>query len=95
MFGITLTDINCGLKAMKKDIFDSITVRYLDARWFIDTEILAQAASNGLRVTELKVKHMPREEGDSKVSVVALARETLWYGGRMKLRSLLSTGRGS
>jgi glycosyltransferase involved in cell wall biosynthesis len=93
MFGITLTDINCGLKAMKKSIFDLIEVRYLDARWFIDTEILAQASAKGLRVTEIGIHHMPRQEGDSKVSVIDLATETMWYGARMKMRLLLGTDR--
>jgi glycosyltransferase involved in cell wall biosynthesis len=64
MSGIRLHDFNCGLKAYRKDVVNSMKVygelhRYLPvlAKW------------NGFRVTEIVVQHHPRRYGKTKFGI--------------------------
>ncbi len=61
---VSLHDINCGLKAFKREVVKSLNF-YGDLYRFIP--ILA--AKEGFRVTELKVSHAPRQYGVSKYGV--------------------------
>lgn len=59
--GIRLHDFNCGLKAYKKDVIDSIKV-YGELHRYIP----ALAHIQGFKVTEKVVKHHPRKYGKTK-----------------------------
>jgi glycosyltransferase involved in cell wall biosynthesis len=59
--GIPLHDFNCGLKAYKRDVVDTISV-YGELHRYIPV-VAAQA---GFRVTEVKVNHRRRTAGHSK-----------------------------
>jgi glycosyltransferase involved in cell wall biosynthesis len=59
--GVKLHDFNCGLKAYKKDVIDSIKV-YGEMHRYIP----ALAYMSGFKVTEKVVKHHPRKFGTTK-----------------------------
>ncbi len=89
MFGITIKDVNCGLKAIKKNVFEKIRIEYVNAPWFIDTELLAKAYRKGLKVSQVPIRHHARKEGNSKVSGIKLAIETIIFGIILKARFIL------
>lgn len=57
----SLKDINCGLKAYRKEVWDEIRV-YGEFHRFIP----ALAANRGFRIGEIEVEHRPRAKGTSK-----------------------------
>jgi glycosyltransferase involved in cell wall biosynthesis len=59
--GVDLHDFNCGFKAYKKEVLDTISL-YGEMHRYIP----ALAAQYGFKITELKVKHRPRSYGRSK-----------------------------
>lgn len=67
--GIHLHDFNCGFKAYRREIFDSVTL-YGELHRFIP--VLAGAL--GYRVGELEVKHHPRRFGKSKYGIGRLLK---------------------
>jgi len=62
--GIKLQDFNCGFKAYRREIFDSVTL-YGELHRFIPV----LAGSQGYRIGELEVLHHPRRFGKSKYGV--------------------------
>lgn len=67
LFQIKLHDINCGYKAMTKEVLQSVQL-YGD-----NYRILPILAKHyGFRITEIEVKHHPREHGESKYGVARL-----------------------
>ena len=91
MFGIEVKDVNCGLKAFRKDSFRKIKLKYLATRWFIDTELLARYYRNKSRVAEVEISHYERKNSISKVSAVYLASETLIYGVLLKVDMIFNS----
>ncbi len=89
MFGIKIKDVNCGLKAFRKESFKKIKLEYINTRWFIDTELLARYYKNKCKVAEVDVLHYERKNSLSKVSAIKLAAETIVYGILLKLDMLL------
>jgi len=59
--GLRLHDINCGLKAYRREVTDGLTI-YGELYRFIPV----LAANEGFRVTELAINHRPRLHGVSK-----------------------------
>ncbi|MEK6839521.1 MAG: glycosyltransferase family 2 protein [Nanoarchaeota archaeon] len=84
LLGIKIRDVNSGLKAFRKESFKTITIRYLSARWFIDTEILSRYYHKNYKVEEVPIRHYRRGDGLSKVNCIKLALETIAYGFRLK-----------
>ncbi len=82
MFRIRIRDIDCAFKLFRKEVFDVIKIE--SRKFFVDTEILAKARKYGLRVTEIGVRHYPREAGSSTVrpshviSTIAELLEMWW-----------------
>ncbi len=62
--GVPLHDFNCGYKAYRREIFDSITL-YGELHRYVP--VLAHG--RGFRVAELAVRHHPRSYGRSKYGV--------------------------
>jgi glycosyltransferase involved in cell wall biosynthesis len=62
--GVPLHDFNCGYKAYRREVFDSITL-YGELHRYVP--VLAHG--RGFRVTELPVRHHPRSHGRSKYGV--------------------------
>lgn len=62
--GVRIHDFNCGFKAYRREIFDSVTL-YGELHRFIP----ALAHSVGYKVGEIEVEHHPRKFGKSKYGV--------------------------
>jgi glycosyltransferase involved in cell wall biosynthesis len=67
--GVPLHDFNCGYKAYRREIFDTITL-YGELHRYVP--VLAHG--RGFRVTELPVRHHPRSYGRSKYGVGRMAK---------------------
>jgi hypothetical protein len=67
--GVPLHDFNCGFKAYRREVTDTIRL-YGELHRF--TPVLASA--EGFRVTELPVKHHPRLWGNSKYGLKRLIK---------------------
>lgn len=63
LFDIHYWDIDCAFKLFKRDLFDKIEIKSVDA--FIDAEIMLKAKLLNYTVTELGVMHLPRVDGIS------------------------------
>jgi len=85
MFGIRIDDINCGLKGFRKEVFKNMTIKYPQAKWFFDTELLGRAYAKGMKVTQADVRHYLRTEGVSKINGLKAAAETVFYGILLKI----------
>ena len=67
--GLDIHDMNCGFKAMRREVTDEITL-YGELHRYIP--VLANW--RGFKLTEIKVKHHPRPYGKSKYGFERLAR---------------------
>ena len=65
LFGIRVRDVDCAFKLFRREVFDRITIE--SKKFFVDTEILAKASRNGMKMTEIGVRHYPRTAGESTV----------------------------
>jgi dolichol-phosphate mannosyltransferase len=70
--GVQLKDMNCGFKAYRREVFDSISL-YGELHRYIP--VLADAA--GYRIGEMPVKHHPRKFGVSKYGLKRYSRGLL------------------
>jgi glycosyltransferase involved in cell wall biosynthesis len=61
LLGVKVRDIDCAFKIFQRSVFDRIQIRSVGA--MVNTEILAQANSFGMRIHEIKVTHYPRRAG--------------------------------
>jgi glycosyltransferase involved in cell wall biosynthesis len=79
LFGITITDIDCGFKLFKREFLERIELRAHGA--MISTELMARLAGRGAKVTEVDVQHLPRvagEQSGANLKVVTLAFKELF-----------------
>jgi len=79
VFDVTLHDVNCGYKAMRREVADSLDL-YGDRHRLVP--ILAVHA--GFRVTEIAVEHQPRRHGKSKYGIERFVKGaadvmSLWF----------------
>jgi glycosyltransferase involved in cell wall biosynthesis len=65
LFGIRVRDVDCAFKLFRREVFDRISIE--SKKFFVDTEILAKAARDGMKMTEIGVRHYPRTAGESTV----------------------------
>lgn len=64
LFGIRVSDIDCGFKLIKKEVIDKIPPLESNGA-FISTELLAKAQKCGFRIIEVGVHHYPDAAGGS------------------------------
>ncbi|MEO8439748.1 MAG: glycosyltransferase family 2 protein [Spartobacteria bacterium] len=79
VLGVKVRDIDCAFKIFQRSVFDRIQIRSVGA--MVNTEILAQANSFGMRIHEVKVSHYPRRAGKSSganLRVIAKAFKELF-----------------
>jgi glycosyltransferase involved in cell wall biosynthesis len=62
LFGITVSDIDCGFKLFRRDLVDPGVLRARGA--MISTELMARMAGRGARLAQVDVKHLPRRSGE-------------------------------
>ena len=63
LFGLNVTDIDCGFKLFRRETVDGIELHSRGA--MITTELLANLAGRGARICEVEVTHLPRAAGES------------------------------
>jgi glycosyltransferase involved in cell wall biosynthesis len=84
------SDAQCGFKAVRTDVARALVPLIEDNGWFFDTELLALAEHNGLRIHEVPVDWVDDE--DSRVDVVSTARDDLRGVWRMVRRFAAGEG---
>ena len=75
------SDAQCGFKAIRADVADSLLPHVADTGWFFDTELLVLAERSGLRIHEVPVDWV--DDPDSRVDIVATATADLKGVGRL------------
>lgn len=75
------SDAQCGFKAVRADVARTLLPLVEDNNWFFDTELLALAQRNNLRVHEVPVDWT--DDPDSRVRILATAFEDLMGLWRM------------
>jgi putative flippase GtrA len=85
----SLSDAQCGFKAIRADVAARLLPLVEDTGWFFDTELLVLAERAGLRIHEVPVDWI--DDPDSRVDIVATARADL--AGIARLARALATGR--
>jgi len=73
LFGLKVTDIDCGFKLVKKQVIDTIPQLEAERGPFITSEFLIKSKKSGFKITEVGVHHYPRSAGEStgsKLNVV-------------------------
>jgi glycosyltransferase involved in cell wall biosynthesis len=63
LFGLNVTDVDCGFKLFRRETVDGIELHSRGA--MITTELLANLAGRGARICEVEVTHLPRVAGES------------------------------
>lgn len=86
------TDAQCGFKAIDANVARKLLPQIEDEEWFFDTELLALARREGLRVHEVPVDWI--EDHDSRVDVVRTARKDLRGMFRLMRRGATGTRKG-
>src|SRR3954469_4330610 len=84
----SLSDAQCGFKAIRSDVARRLLPLVEDAGWFFDTELLWLAERVGLRVHEVPVDWI--DDPDSRVDIGATARADL--AGIVRLRRTQLSG---
>src|SRR3954447_21425977 len=69
------SDAQCGFKAVRRDVLDTLLPAVHDDGWFFDTELLVLAQRRGLRIHEVPVDWV--DDPDSRVDLVRTALEDL------------------
>jgi glycosyltransferase involved in cell wall biosynthesis len=62
LFRIRISDIDCGFKLLRRDFLDGMELHAGGA--MVTTELMARLASQGARICEVDVKHLPRLSGE-------------------------------
>jgi len=86
---VRFSDAQCGFKAIRRDVAQSLLPLIEDDEWFFDTELLILAERSGLRIHEVPVDWT--DDPDSRVDIVTTALADL--KGMARLGSALVRGR--
>ena len=65
LFGLHVTDIDCGFKLVRKKVVDTIPKLEAERGAFISSEFLIKSKKAGFKITEIGVHHYPRTEGQA------------------------------
>lgn len=78
LFSIPVKDINCKPKLMTRNAYESMKLESND--WFIDTEVLSQAAKNRFKIATTPLVLRKRETGKSNVrnAVIIEFLKNIW-----------------
>src|SRR5215212_8454549 len=71
MFGNVFSDAQCGFKAIKVSVAQSLLMQVENDEWFFDTELLLLAEEIGFRIYEVPVDWI--EDLDSRVQIIPTA----------------------
>ncbi len=65
LFGLRVTDIDCGFKLINKKVINTIPKLEAERGAFISSEFLIKAKKSGFKIVEIGVHHYPRVEGQA------------------------------
>jgi glycosyltransferase involved in cell wall biosynthesis len=82
LLGVGFSDAQCGFKAARREVAQTLLAEVEDDSWFFDTELLYRAEQRGLAIHEVPVRWV--DDPDSRVAILATARADLH--GIMRLR---------
>jgi putative flippase GtrA len=85
----SLSDAQCGFKAIRADVAAKLLPLVEDTGWFFDTELLVLAERAGLRIHEVPVDWI--DDPDSRVDIVQTAKADL--AGIVRMLRAFATGR--
>ncbi|MGY1619251.1 glycosyltransferase [Geodermatophilus sp. SYSU D00691] len=85
----SLSDAQCGFKAVRADVARRLLPLVEDTGWFFDTELLVLAERSGLRIHEVPVDWV--DDPDSRVDIVRTAKADL--AGIARMLRAFATGR--
>jgi len=85
----SLSDAQCGFKAIRADVAQRLLPLVEDTGWFFDTELLVLAERSGLRIHEVPVDWV--DDPDSRVDIVQTAKADL--AGIARMLRAFATGR--
>src|SRR4051794_37228259 len=85
----SLSDAQCGFKAVRADVAQRLLPLVEDTGWFFDTELLVLAERAGLRIHEVPVDWV--DDPDSRVDLVRTATTDL--AGIVRMLRAFATGR--
>jgi putative flippase GtrA len=85
----SLSDAQCGFKAIRADVAARLLPLVTDNGWFFDTELLVLAERAGLRIHEIPVDWI--DDPDSRVDIVKTAKADL--AGIARMLRAFATGR--
>jgi len=85
----SLSDAQCGFKAIRADVARRLLPLVEDTGWFFDTELLVLAERSGLRIHEVPVDWV--DDPDSRVDIVRTAKGDL--AGIARMLRAFTTGR--
>jgi glycosyltransferase involved in cell wall biosynthesis len=71
----TVSDAQCGFKAVRAILARDLIPRIEDDGWFFDTELLVLAWRDGMRISEIPVRWV--EDDDSRVRIIRTAIDDL------------------
>ena len=72
VFGLSVRDLNCSFKLMRRDVLRALPLAADD--FFIDTELVVRLHRGGFRYVERGVTHLPRVAGRSTVRLSDIPR---------------------
>ncbi len=87
MLHTKLSDMQCGFKAIKREVAQKLMPLIADTGWFFDTELLILAEHLGYKIRELPIKW--KENSDSRVHILKTAIEDI--RGIIRLRKRLKS----
>ncbi len=65
LFGLKVTDIDCGFKFFNKKVVETIPKLEAERGAFISSEFLIKSKKAGFKIVEVGVNHFPRTEGQA------------------------------
>jgi len=63
MFGLKVTDVDCGFKYVSKKVINSVFPLESERGAFISSEFLIKSKRKGFKIVEIPITHYPRLEG--------------------------------
>ena len=91
VFATSVSDAQCGFKAMRAEVARGLLPAVADDGWFFDTELLLLTEHNGLRIHEVPVDWV--DDADSRVCVMRTVTSDLAGTARMAWTFLRGGGR--
>ncbi len=83
--GAGFSDAQCGFKAGRREVLQRLLGEVEDDSWFFDTELLYLAQRRRIAIHEVPVRWV--EDPDSRVALIATAREDLRGVARLRART--------